>query len=235
MNRFHEKTRLVLLTSLFAITLLSLTGIAYANTSTAPGQQWSVETRTYNPQGATNLHPSHATSADGVVAKFDIPSIAVGFTSYLWNSPMSLTGATSIDASINVVTTGAPTFCAGPWGGSPSQPVSVRLFFQANLPTGNGNAPCMPYPGWNENNYWWSTASYTISGDGSYTFPTVSLDGSHWTNLCGQSGADNPGFTAALNSAQNVGIAFGSHNAYAAGIGVSDGGATFQITSYTIS
>ena len=82
-KKFHENAKVTLLTTLMAIALLSLTGIAYANTSTAPGQQWTVGTRVYNGHGDLVFHTDHATSAEGIAAEFNIRSSTSGFTDYL--------------------------------------------------------------------------------------------------------------------------------------------------------
>ena len=240
MKKFHENAKVTLLTTLMAIALLSLTGIAYANTSTAPGQQWTVGTRVFNGHGDLVFHTTHATSTSSVIAEFSVPDSAQGFTDYLYTKPASaLPEYGSITATFDVDAAGA-SFVAGPWDGSDpvaSPPAVVRLFFQANLPV-NDQASCLP-PGYGANNYWWSVATYAIPAAGGKAVLTASLDPASWTDVCGHSGASNggTGFAAALASVTEVGFAFGggSPSSFGAnGIALSSGTATFELLDYTV-
>lgn len=240
---YSSKAKLTLLAAVSAVVLLSVTGVAYADSSTAPGQQWTVGTRVYNGNGYFVFHTTHATTESGVIAEFSVPSSAVGFTDYLWNNAIkSLPSGGSITAEVTVQATGA-AFVAGPWGSSdptPSAPAIVYLFFQANLPTSGGSG-CLP--GYNENNYWWSAVpvQYTVTGSDTFAL-TAPLSAGSWFNLCGHPGtydsATAAGFASALANTEEVGLAFGggapSHFG-ANGIGLSAGTATFQLNSYTIS
>ena len=239
MKKFHENATLTLLASLTAITLLSLTGIAYASPATAPGQQWSVGTRTYNPQGSLILHTSHASTEPGVIAEFNFPGASTGFASYLWDKSVKpLPEYGTITATFDISADSAH-FVAGPWAGQGSgAPAVVRLFFQSNLPV-NEQAPCLP-AGYGADNYWWSVATYTIPDGGGAAVLTASLNPASWTDVCGQSGASGggAGFAAALGNVTEVGFAFGGGQPSsfgANGIALTTGSATFKLLGYSIS
>ena len=245
MNRFHEIAKVTLLTTFMAIALLSLTGIAYANTSTAPGQQWTVGTRVYNGHGDLVFHTTHATSADSITAEFNIPFSSYGFTDYLYTSPKSLptlTEGETITATITI-SSGAQLE-AGPWGGSDpvaSPPAVVYLFIQANTPVSSQNqAPCMP-PGYSLYNYWWAAATPVTDSTGALlgtTFTvTAQLSPGAWSGICGNA-AQDPYFGQALASPTEVGLSFGggypSHFG-ANGIAYTSSSApTFELVSYTV-
>ncbi len=232
MKTLHENAKLTLLATLSAIALLSFTGVAYANTSTAPGQQWIVGTRVFNPQGTLAFHTSHATSGPGVIAEFTVPSASSGFTDYLYNTSVKSLPADGTIAAL-VTIAGTSTFESGPWGSAPAGGAAVvHLFFQSNAPVSD-MATCMP-PGFGANNYWWSTASYAVTGSASGVSLTATLDPGSWTGICGQH-ATPAQFAQALASVTEAGFAFGSPSAFAAGIATTAGSATFQVTSYTIS
>lgn len=232
MKKFHENAKLTLLATLSSIALLSFTGTAYANTSSAPGQQWIVGTRVYTPQGTLVFHTGHATSQPGVISEFTVPSASYGFTDYLYNTSVKSLPAGGTIAALFAIT-GAGTLESGPWGAAPAGGAAVvHLFFQSNSPVSD-MAWCMP-PGYGLNNYWWSTASYTVTGPASGVSLTATLDPSSWTGICGQH-ATPAQFAQALASVTEAGFAFGSPSAYAAGMATTAGPTAFQVASYTIS
>ena len=232
MSKFHKSAKLTLLVTLSAIALLSITGVAFADTSSAPGQQWTVGTRVYNGHGDLVFHTTHATSTSSILAQFDVPSSTYGFSDYLYDtSAKSLPSGGSITATITIDAATGTTFEAGPWTSAAGASAMVHLFFQSNTPVSD-MASCMP-PGYGANNYWWSTDSYTITGSASGVTLTATLDSASWTGICGQHATDAQ-FAQALSSVTEVGFAFGSPSAYAAGMATTSGSATFEVTSYTI-
>lgn len=151
------------------------------------------------------------------------------FTVYLkTNYNRDLTGKT-ITANVNVFATTGTQFWTRSTlsvSGCTSQPAYVRLEFQSAM--GNYDA----------SDYWWSTNSLnlsTLATSGTATSLSASTDGANWTNLNGQSGiTDSAGFAAALRSVKEIGLAYGSSCRYASGVNVSDGTASFQLLSYTV-
>jgi hypothetical protein len=102
----------------------------------------------------------------------------------------------------------------------------VRLEFQSA--TGNYDA----------SDYWWSTGNTWNLSTIANVPTTLSLstnDAALWSNIGGQTGADDPaGFAAALKNVKEIGVAFGSSCSYASGVNVSGGPASFQLQSYTV-
>jgi hypothetical protein len=236
------KQRILIGTLLFLMAIALTTAPTYAVSMNAPGQQWTVGTRVYNPQRTLIFHTSHATSGSGVIAQFDVPSSAYGFTDYLYGSKIALTPGSTITARITIKASSEALFEAGPWGGQgESAPAVVYLFFQANTPVDKADqASCMP-PGYGANNYWWAAAVQITDPSGALlgtTFVlTASLDPSAWRGICGQT-ATPEAVAEALASATDVGLALGggypSHFG-ANGIALTAGTATFELESYTVS
>jgi hypothetical protein len=142
------------------------------------------------------------------------------------NYNRDLTGKT-ITAIVDVVaTTGTKFWTRTSSCANTGADAYVRLEFQSA--TGNYNA----------SDYWWSTSSLNlstlaISGPSTLSFSTT--DPSAWSNIDGQTGADDPaGFAAALKNVKEIGVAFGSSCSYASGVNVSGGTASFQLLSYTV-
>ena len=151
------------------------------------------------------------------------------FTAYLkTNYNRDLTGKT-ITATVDVVADAGTKF----WTRSIDCPNTgvdgyVRLEFQSA--TGNYDA----------SDYWWSTGNtWNLSALAISGVPTtLSLSTTNtaaWSNINGQTGADDPaGFAAALKNVKEIGVAFGSACRYASGVNVSGGTASFQLQSYTV-
>ena len=220
--------------------------MALADASTAPGQQWTVGTRTFNPQGTLIFHTSHATSTSSIAAQFTIPSSDYGFTDYLYTSPNSLPSLSTTESITALITITGSAFEAGPWGSqSASAPAVIYLFIQANTPTAEQyQTPpsCGLPPGYSMNNYWWAAATTITDSAGTLlTGPftlTASLSGTGWTGICGQSAPTDGSFATILASATDVGLAFGGgypSQFGANGIATTAGSATFQLNSFTIS
>lgn len=105
---------------------------------------------------------------------------------------------------------------------------AVRYFFE----TSNAG-------GFNETHYWWSNpVSATLTSNGMYTLPPVSLsDGSMWSDYYGHFGNDpsySAGFTAATQNVTEVGLSFGGGCFFENGVGTSDGSGTFTLNSFGV-
>ena len=238
--------KLIAIATTVLLALLATTPLVFADTSSAPGQQWTVGTRVYNPQGDLVFHTSHATSASGDAAGFNVPASSYGITDYLYTSPKSLPALAegeTITATI-AISSGAQLE-AGPWGQSESPPAVVYLFIQANTPVSKADQTppsCGLPPGYSDYNYWWAAATTITDSSGTLTgtnfILSAPLTPNAWAGICGNGAAD-PYFAQALASATEVGLSFGggspSHFG-ANGIAYSSGSApTFELVSYTIS
>jgi hypothetical protein len=116
----------------------------------------------------------------------------------------------------------------------------VRLWFQ-DVASG-------PY---DSNDYWWSSASLDLDALTVGTLDVPLTDRSLWTNQSGKSATDQTGdwlewqgdivpmspydgFTKAMKNVKQLGLSFGSSCAYASGVAVNGGPASFRLTSFTI-
>lgn len=180
-----------------------------------------------------DINKAEALSTGGVEFPFQTSTTAgdwLGtgwFTVYLkTNYNRDLTGKT-ITAIVDVVAPAGTSFwtrtsaCA-----NAGTDAYVRLEFQSA--TGNYNA----------SDYWWSTGNTWNLSTIANVPTTLSLstnDAALWSNISGQTGADDPaGFAAALKNVKEIGVAFGSSCSYASGVNVSGGTASFQLQSYTV-
>jgi hypothetical protein len=135
---------------------------------------------------------------------------------------ISATVQVSADSGATIVA--QPDQCT-PNGASPT----VRIEFQD---TTSG--------AWTETDYWWSHAG-SVPLSGAETSPvTITADPANladWSDIYGHSASD-PAYTAAFDAAvQNakiVSLSFGGYCHYANGVAVTGGGATFQLSSFTI-
>ena len=241
LRRFHNSTKLTLLSTLVAISLLSLTGVAFASSSLGSPTQWAIYGETTQPNGNLNFHPI------GHGMTFAFPDATAGsptFVNYMLDTyTTSLTESDTISATITIDNPSGATIMGNPlWTaiyGSPTTPAFVRLFFQSNLPN-DGSAVCVPGND-NNGNYWWadpSGASYTFSGAGTITVTlTATLSSSNWSGICGNGASSTPAFDNALANVKYVGLSFGSGYFFASGVGVdgTPGSATFTLVSYTVS
>ena len=180
-----------------------------------------------------DINKAEALSTGGVQFPFQTSTTAGAwngtgwFTVYLkTNYNRDLTGKT-ITAIVDVVATTSTKFwtrtsaCA-----NTGTDAYVRLEFQSA--TGNYNA----------SDYWWSTGStWNLSTIANVptTLTLSTTNAAAWSNINGQTGADDPlGFAAALKNVKEIGVAFGSSCSYASGVNVSGGAASFQLQSYTV-
>jgi len=237
---------LKLLSSVTAISLLSLTGLTYADDLATVGSQWAVYMQNTLPNGNLHFYPAaHATTIPGGGVQFDMPDAtdpSPTFVNYMLDTyTVALSESSTIAVTINVVASAAGTaFLGDTFGGSnPSPPPpSVRLFIQANLPS-DGSAFCV---GGNKNlnNYWWADINFydfVAGGSGGPQTFVVSLDHANWSGICGNpASADKAAFDLAIANIKYVGLSFGSGYFFANGVGVdgNTGTATFQLLSYTI-
>ena len=240
MKKFHENVKLTLFSTLLAITLLSMTGVAFASSSPNSPTQWAIFGETTQPNGMLNFHPiGHGMG----FAIPDVTSSSPSVVNYLLDTyQVPLTEANTITASFTVTTSSTGTVVQGNplWAGapyhSPVSPAFVRLFIEANLPNDH-SATCASG---NVENYWWADVeSYTfVNGGTSGTVTmTVSLENANWSGICGNPASSNiPAFDNALAHIHYVGLSFGSGNFFADGVGVNGatGTATFTLVSYTI-
>lgn len=180
-----------------------------------------------------DINKAEALSPSGVWFPFQTSTTAGAwdgtgwFSAYLkTNYNRDLTGKT-ITANIDVVATNGTKFwtrtsaCA-----NTGVDAYVRLEFQSA--TGNYNA----------SDYWWSTGTTWNLSTIANVPTTLSLSTTNaaaWSNINGQTGADDPaGFAAALKNVKEIGVAFGSSCSYASGVNVSGGEASFQLKSFTV-
>ena len=258
---YGSKTKLTLLSTIAAVALLSLAGVANADSSPRMvGSQWAVFEENTLPNGDLHFFPAtHATTIPTSGVEFPFPdatSPSPTYVNFILNTfTTSLIESNTITATIRV-TTSSPitTFVGNPNGGCPGAststcPGTVRLFIQSNLPS-DGSAFCVG-GNKNVNNYWWSntpvTATlvspgsyylFTTGGSGGTVTLSVPLSPSDWSNICGQFGTSNlPAFDSAIANIKYVALSFGSGFFFSNGVGVdgTTGTATFQLISYTIS
>ena len=242
MKKFHDNAKLMVLSTLAAVMLLSFTGVSFASSSLNSSTQWAVYGESTQPNGNLNFHPiAHGMS----FAMPDGTASSPTFVNYMLDTyTASLTESNAITATFAVTASAGAVIMGNPlWTteyGSPTTPAFVRLFVQSNLPN-DGSATCVPGND-NEGNYWWAdAASYTFApGAGSTVTVTLSaaLSPSGWSGICGNAASANQaGFDNSIASIKYVGLSFGSGYFFASGVGVdgSTGTATFQLISYNIS
>jgi hypothetical protein len=240
--------RILSITAIGVFLVAFVGGMAYAGDTQLPmvGSQWKVYEENTLPSGLHFYPATHATTvASGV--EFEMPDasgLSPTYVNYLLdNYTASLTEDDAITAVIDVDTSsGDVSFIGNPsgkCGTGANCPGSVRLLIESNLPTGNGNAPCVG-PGLNQDNYWWSnpTDYVFVQGPSGDVTLQVSLDPGDWSNVCGKDGtADSAGFGAAIKDIKYLGLSFGSGSRYANGLGVNGtnvGTAEFKLESFTI-
>lgn len=233
--------KLTVLSTLALLSLLPLTGVAFAGSSTSSPTQWAVYGETTQPNGDLNFHPiAHGMS----FAMPDATASSPAFVNYMLDTyTANLTESNTISATFTVDASAGAVLMGDPlWTtiyGSPTTPAFVRLFFQANLPN-DGSAVCVSGNN-NNGNYWWADVqSYTFeAGTGSTVSVTMtaSLNAANWSGICGNGASSTPAFDNALANVKYVGISFGSGYFFASGVGVdgTTGSATFSLVSYIVS
>ncbi|MCL4447879.1 MAG: hypothetical protein M0Z77_10410 [Thermoplasmatales archaeon] len=201
------------------------------------------------------LHPAPqaftyvGTSDD--VGYFNMP-VAPHYISYLQKSSGPITPESTVTVTFSIPVTAV--FSGNPDGGDSGNSF-VRIFFKAQLPEGqNGGS----ISGLNEYTYWWSnpvaydfgdTTSQTTSPNGGSegvsvssnlitVTLTVTVDPAYWSDIYGHLGsldsATEAGFSAALASATNIGLSFGSGSFFANGVGVSSGPVELTLNSFSV-
>jgi len=252
------KTKLVLISSLALLVVLSSTSIAFAVTGSISltDPNWTVYNRV-TTNGSENTKTSPPDSQTQSLLQFTFPnsglqlvcsgcSAAPGdtFTSFLLDKiSLSLTTTQTISVTFSVsVTTPGTQFVGNPNGYACGTATSVRLFFQS---TGSGNPGGVSggNPGGAfETKYWWSNPiAYPFVPGGTVAPVTLSvpLDGASWSDFYGHSGAADPyasNFNAAIGAIKYIGLSFGSGCFFANGVGVdyNTGSASFQLTDISI-
>jgi hypothetical protein len=204
------------------ISLAILVPAAFAdNLITGKGEQWKV----YNVEPATSSYwDINKAQIVGTTVQFPIQQFITqdtgSFAVYLLNNyNVSMTTSQTIAANVSWTPAGTyetrSTACA-------ATPGYVRLEFQ-DVTSG-------PY---NPNDYWWSTTYLDLNAGTSGSL-SVSLDPANWTNLDGQTGTGNVGFTKAMKNVKLIGLSFGSSCRYASGVALVGATGTFTLTSFTV-
>ena len=240
------KRQFVLFGIATALLLISTSGAAFANSTTA---QWKILSLEQLPNGGWNYKTSHpaATTLDGAPAltfQF-LADDGMQYTNYMlvnYNSNVEpLTGAT-ITATVSVTCSSAS--CAFDWRGtSTGSPASVRIEIQDT--TSGAYTP---------NDYWWYHGAVSLAS-ASGTAVTITADTNvraSWSNICGQSATDTTvytgtdcvggtypgvspydGFTNVLANAKIISFSFGGGSFFANGVAVI-GSATFTATPFVV-
>ena len=157
---------------------------------------------------------------------FDFPS-APGSVHYV-TAAVSMIASKSVSASIEVTTTGTPTF---EYALEANIPAHVRVLLQEKDDDLSGAGGKRYYR-------WFSiNAAYELA-PGSTTLTAQLSDLSQWLSVFGEradaSAAATAGFKQAMNNLSAVGFSFGGGCFYGHGVRVSGGGAKFGVTSYAV-
>ena len=141
---------------------------------------------------------------------------------------LDLTGRTVSAEMSEAVTAGSQFFTRSTSCANSGTDAYVRLLFRS---TTSGT--------YGPSDYWWSVANVNLSSLATQSSATLSVstaDPSAWTNINGQSGADDPtGFANAAKRVKVVGLAFGSSCRYASGVGIASGSGSFELRSFGVS
>jgi hypothetical protein len=145
---------------------------------------------------------------------------------------VNVVASSYVNADISVTTTGTPTF---PYGLQPDNtcvyPASVRFLLQESGDDLSGK---------NGKEYfrWWSNSVAYKVAPGRANLRAPLTDRSQWTSVLGEkanaSAAAAAGFERAIANLGHVGFAFGGGCFYGHGVRVSDGGARFAVTGYSL-
>jgi hypothetical protein len=161
---------------------------------------------------------------------FDFPS-APGSVHYV-TTAVNLIASKRVSASVEVTTTGTPTFeYALDVNNTCVNPAHVRFLLQEKGDDLSGAGGKQYYR-------WWSiNAAYELA-HGLTTLTAQVSDLSQWSSVLGEradaSAAATAGFKQAMNNLGAVGFSFGGGCFYGHGVRVSGGGARFAVTSYTV-
>ena len=161
---------------------------------------------------------------------FDFPS-APGSVHYV-TAAVNMIASRSVSASIEITTTGTPTFeYALEANNTCVTPAHVRFLLQEKGDDLTGAGGKQYYR-------WFSiSAAYELAA-GSTTLTAQLSDLSQWLSVFGEradaSAAATAGFKQAMNNLGAVGFSFGGGCFYGHGVRVSGGGARFAVTSYAV-
>ncbi len=161
---------------------------------------------------------------------FDFPS-APGSVHYV-TAAGNMTAAKSVSASIEVTTTGTPTFEYKLEANNTCiNPAHVRFLLQEKGDDLSGAGGKQYYR-------WWSISAAYELAFGSATLTAQISDLSQWMSVFGEradaSAAATAGFKQAMSNLGAVGFSFGGGCFYGHGVRASGGAARFAVTSYVI-
>ena len=222
------------LASIGMVGTMALPALATSPSATdLSGNNWRVFNIDNSVPKLWEINKAAALSGGGVQFPFQTSTTAGAWDGTGWfsayfktNYNNDLTGKT-ITANVNVVADPGMLF----WTRSTTcdnagTDAYVRLEFQSA--TGN----------YSPSDYWWSTGNTWNLSTIANVPTTLSLSTTNpaaWSNINGQTGADDPdGFAAALKNVKEIGVAFGSSCRYASGVNVSGGTASFQLQSFEV-
>ncbi len=163
------------------------------------------------PSDPDTLYPPHAASLD-----------------YLQTRPtFDLRGKRTITARFKITMDGSPrlNFAFEPTNSCRTPPASVRLILAVPSRGWMSGHKTLPYT------RWWNTSAVAIT-PGTFTLAARVADPEAWSSVYGErassSGAATAGFEAALARAR-IGFSFGGGCFYGHGVGVTGGGAAFEL------
>ena len=185
-------------------------------------QAWSIR---YSPG-----MPAHPSPRETGGWYFDIPS-APGSVHYV-TAAVDMIATKSVSASIEITTTGTPTFeYALEVNNTCVSPAHVRFLLQQKGDDLSGAGGKQYYR-------WWSISAAYKLAPGSTTLTVQVSDLSQWLSVFGEradASADaTAGFWQAMNNLGAVGFSFGGGCFYGHGVRASDGGARFVVTNYAV-
>lgn len=222
----------VLMAIAIAVTIASVTGVAWAATNGSAASHWHVGYYTPDPNGA--LSNASVPSAANGIARLGFtsqPNTALLVTDNRAKFPDLLGNIAGKSVSASFTVSGLHTGAYFTYHGESSgtvEPVSVRYFFET---TSIG--------GFNETNYWWSNpvSANLNTATGTVTLPTVQLTGKYWSDYYGHFGNDPAyaaGFDAAVSHVTMIGLSFGGGSFFENGIATTDGSGSFTLNTYTV-
>lgn len=215
--------------SILGLLLLAvcLQGVAAAPAPSSSGgllkaQAWSIF---YSPG-----MPLHPTPRKGGGWYFNFPTDPNSVHYVL--AAVNMAASSYVDAGVLVTTTGTPAFVyALQPDNSCIYPAHVRFLLQENgddLSEANGK----------EYFRWWSNSVAYQLAPGRANLTASLTDLSQWTSVLGEkanaSAAAAAGFRQAVANLGNAGFAFGGGCFYGHGVRVSEGGARFAVSSYSL-
>ena len=185
-------------------------------------QAWAI---LYSPR-----MPAHPSPQETGGWYFDFPS-APGSVHYV-TAAVNMIASKSVSASIEVATTGTPTFeYALEVNNTCVNPAHVRFLLQEKGDDLSGAGGKQFYR-------WWSIKAVYELAPGSTTLTAQVSDLSQWLSVFGEradgSAAAMAGFKQAMNNLGAVGFSFGGGCFYGHGVRASGGAARFAVTSFEV-